>query len=243
MSSRFQLKRGLWPISFVALVLIARSSSGQVSGARESKCIENDTQQFLRDGQYDEAIAAIRKQLLTCAPSSLLYQRLGFAYYDSGRLDEAVQALTIAREWRSAELHLLLAQQAHRTGRHQEELREAQEALISTPDNGDALLLVGRSFEELGDNPGAERAYNQSITLDAGNSQAFLRLGSLYLKIGDYRKAAQNLQEAAELDGKNAEVWRQLGRTYRLLGQDKKAQTALREASHLALTAGDQTVR
>lgn len=129
-------------------LLVGSVSYGRGSQPKGSECSSAKAERYLATQQYSAAIAEIEKFLAACEPSSLMYERLGFAYYYIGESEKALQALRRAKDWRAAELHILVAEGEHRAGRHTVELTEAQEAIASTPYNTKAQVVLRRACKE-----------------------------------------------------------------------------------------------
>ena len=81
---------------------------------------------ILRVKKYGAAAHQIEKYLRSCPQSSVVYQKLGFAYYYSGQSDKASEVLHRATQFRTAELHVSISQGYHFAGNHARETEEAR---------------------------------------------------------------------------------------------------------------------
>src|SRR4051812_6343529 len=140
----FPSRQRFGAIPVLVLLLLGCASPGRGGPRKASDCTSQKMEQYLVTQQYSAAAAAIEKHLSACSPSSLLYLRLGFAYYYSGEPEKALQALRTAREWKTAEVHVQLAEGNHQVGNHRNEVAEAQRALAGVPNSTEALLVLGR---------------------------------------------------------------------------------------------------
>jgi arylsulfatase A-like enzyme/Flp pilus assembly protein TadD len=150
-----------------------------------------------RAGRYDKALAVYRDAVKRHVFTDIVYSRLGKLYLRLHRLDEAVEAMTRARQtnptdldnWRNlgtAELQL----------GHVEEAEKAFKAITVQNDhysaayNGLGLVAIQR-----GDSDTAQHDFEKAAELDSTQAEPLLNLGVLFDKAGDKPQALRYYQQ------------------------------------------------
>jgi tetratricopeptide (TPR) repeat protein len=80
-------------------------------------------------------------------------------------------------------------------------LPAARWALLLSPDDAEALDLMGWTFLRLGDSLSAERFLQQALQQDSHYSAAHLHLSQLYLQLGKEELAFPHLQRIRSIEG------------------------------------------
>ena len=103
------------------------------------------------------------------------------------------------------------------------------------PDDGQALLLLGRAREKNGEADAALAAYEKAKALGKADADALERMGALYESARRYSEAMDALEAAVKADSKRASAWFALARLRLVIADD--ADKGL-EALKSALAAG-----
>jgi tetratricopeptide (TPR) repeat protein len=222
--------RRRWILLVIALSCLATLSQMEAQQV-VTACNLEEGNRYVSTRQYDEAIAAYQKSLPDCREAARVYRLLGFAYYYSGRPNEASAALTKSREFGEIELHVQLARQYHFEGQHTDELDEVRLARIVAQNDSDLLLALGAACGEADHVDCAEDAYSKVINLKPRDARGYDHLGSVYLRAGQYEKAQQLFQKALKWKPHDPAIYSRLGQAYQALGQTKKAEKAFLHAS------------
>jgi Flp pilus assembly protein TadD len=194
-------------------------------------CNLEEGDRYIIARQYDQAIAAYQESLPVCHEPARVYRLLGFAYYYSGRPNEASEALTKSREFRDIELHVQLAREYHSEGQHTEELDQVRLAETAAQNDAELLLALGAACGETNQVGCAEHAYSRVISLKPRDVLGYDQLGSLYLREGQYGKAQQFFQKALKWKSHDSAIYSKLGQAYQAMGQTKKAERAFLHSS------------
>jgi cytochrome c-type biogenesis protein CcmH/NrfG len=117
-------------------------------------------------------------------------------------------------------------------------LADFQEAVSLTPDDAEAWLWLGVTYERLGDDVEAGRAFGQATTLL--DDEAGLRLGRapVYFSFGMWTEAEEDLNLALTLDPENPRTHYFLATLYEVEERYTEAIAALERASALAEAHG-----
>jgi tetratricopeptide (TPR) repeat protein len=103
------------------------------------------------------------------------------------------------------------------------------------PDDGQALLLLGRAREKNGEADAALAAYEKAKALGKADADALERMGALYESARRYSEAMDAFEAAVKADPKRASAWFGLARLRLVIADD--ADKGL-EALKSALAAG-----
>jgi tetratricopeptide (TPR) repeat protein len=95
--------------------------------------------------------------------------------------------------------------------------------LETNPRNVKALYNRGRSFEELGKFPEAEKDFLEALNLDKRNTQVMLSLSNLYQKQKNHTNALLYADYAVETPGAPAMAYFMKGRALHQLGNTEEA--------------------
>jgi tetratricopeptide (TPR) repeat protein len=85
-------------------------------------------------------------------------------------------------------------------------LPAARESLLISPDDSEALDLMGWIFMSLGDEIGAERFLSRAIEMDALNASAQLHMAQLYLEEENFEGAHEHLSQAIGISDESEPV-------------------------------------
>jgi tetratricopeptide (TPR) repeat protein len=131
-----------------------------------------------------------------------IYWRLGRAYADQGRLDEAIglyqQALGLNPNCADAHSNLGLA--LGRKGKTDEAIRQFQETLRLRPFDADVWNDLGLTLGQKGQTDEAIRQFREAIRLKPGHAEAHNNLGNALALEGQTDEAIRQIQEALRLN-------------------------------------------
>jgi Flp pilus assembly protein TadD len=136
---------------------------------------------FSREGNFDEAIAALEKALTLDPGNPIILYNLAYNLKAAGETGRAERIL------------LELAEPSRG--------RERTKALRAA-----ALTLLGLLHYETGGTSDAEDLYERAIELDPTNSDAWNDLGVLRFASGDFAEAKRDFEKAAELDPTSEDI-------------------------------------
>jgi tetratricopeptide (TPR) repeat protein len=103
------------------------------------------------------------------------------------------------------------------------------------PDDGQALLLLGRARDKTGEADAALAAYEKAKALGKADAEALVRMGALYESSRRYSEAMDALDAAVKDDPKRAAAWFGLARLRLVVAEDSEKGL---EAHKGALAAG-----
>ena len=163
----------------------------------------------------------------------IVYQNLGRAYEDAGRLEEALSQYNSAivpgydfplAHWGKA--RIFSAQ-----GRLGDSIQEFKIALAMNPQFPPLHSDLGMVYEKKGMRKEALAEVQEAIRLDANYPEAYKNLGLIYKGRGDWKKALEAFQKAHELDPDDISYLKDLLEAYRKTGQFDKALAFYRDLS------------
>lgn len=134
----------------------------------------------------------------------------------------------------------LQAESALSTGGLAHSAEALQQAIQTTPDDPDLLILYGVVAQELGDAAAAEQAWQQARELLGGAEASFLTdRGLAYLQAQRPEAALADLEEAVRLDPTSARAHLLVGSALETVGRVPEALAAFEQAATLAGAAGN----
>jgi tetratricopeptide (TPR) repeat protein len=140
--------------------------------------------QFVENGQFEEAIGEYEAALAAEPDNVSVMINLGVAYYNTGQFQQAVtqyqRALDIAPD--EADVHSNLAATYVQVGDLETALQEYQAAVALQPDLAQAHFGLGVVYIELGENAQAIEALERFEELDTGQDSMATDLARQYLE-------------------------------------------------------------
>jgi tetratricopeptide (TPR) repeat protein len=167
---------------------------------------------YYQGGEYEKAIAPLKKSLVHRPYDSDAHYTLGNAYDKLKRYEESAKEFEImARiEPQNESVYYNLGNAYLNLRKNQEAAEQYKKALSLNPRNSSANYGLGLAYQRMNRPKEAIDAFQQAINLDANNAEAHYSLALAKLESGD-RKGAQDQQEylkklnpgyAGELDKK-----------------------------------------
>jgi tetratricopeptide (TPR) repeat protein len=157
---------------------------------------------------YDEAINDLAHAMKIDATNADFHHLLADVYLDYYKSDLALKTMQ-----RAAQLHptrtatlLKLAEFQLILKQHQPSLQTIDKILKIDPQNGDAFLLLGLNFKELGDTKRAINSFQTAVEQKPDLLDAWINLGQMSDAQKNYPKAMQYFDTALRIDSFNIET-------------------------------------
>lgn len=187
---------------------------------------------YLAMGLLPEAILAYRCALEHGPGISTTYQKLAWAYMETGQygLAERMCSQLIGGDPDDSYGYMLMARLRNLQGDYSLAIYEACRALMRDSDCSCAHMERGKGYIGLGSYDEAVASLKQATTLDPEFAEAFNDLGYAYLRAGKALNAIVVLKEAVELEPEMRDAWSNLGEAYARAGLSQKALAPLNQA-------------
>ncbi|MES1255191.1 MAG: tetratricopeptide repeat protein [Acidobacteriota bacterium] len=188
--------------------------------------------ELLAAGQHDAGLAAVRHAL---ADDPTANYTLGLAYFQDGRLDEALPHLQtfVAREPLLIEVPTareMIGRIHDAQGRHDEAVREFRLVLSMTPSNRGLHGLVADALFKQQKFDEAVVAYRQFLQARPGDLRAEMNLGVALIATGHDEEAAAAFRRAVAIDPRDQAARRNLARVLVARGEFAEAEGHARQA-------------
>jgi tetratricopeptide (TPR) repeat protein len=170
------------------------------------------------------------------SPSATLAPALAPAH-DAGAVAVKV-ALGLAHTDNGAQDHLARARALRDDGDTLESLAEARRQLANSQEDEDALEVVARTAQALGQNALAAAAFEKLAAVRDDDAVPLVQAARLHLALRDAAGAERLASEALGRDDGNVEAYQVLGRSALLEGDLRRAMDALEQAQVLAPSHG-----
>ena len=182
----------------------------------------------------DRAIAAYQHALVFAPDHVKALKRLGAIRYKQGQAGAAAALLHQAQDADASDSGVAYAaiMALQLDGRFREAIAACEEALAARP-SADLYALLGECHEEAGEPAPAQRAYRQSLALDANHVAAHRGLARLASRAGHHQTAFASLEKIIGLGQAVALDHANLGTLYFRTGNRPAAAAAYREAIRL----------
>jgi tetratricopeptide (TPR) repeat protein len=157
---------------------------------------------------YDQAISDLAQAMKTDSTNAEYHHLLADVYLDYYKSDMALKTMQrcaqlhptrLATLLKLAEFQLILKQ-------HQPSLQTIDKILKIDPQNGNAYLLLGLNFKELGDDKRALNSFQTAVEQKPDLIDAWINLGQLSDAQKNYPKAMQYFETALRIDSLNVET-------------------------------------
>lgn len=149
-----------------------------------------------------------------------------------------VPALGLPHSDRGTQDHLARARALRDDGDSLESLAEARRQLADSPDDEDALEVVARTAQSLGQNALAAQAFEKLAEVREDDAMPLVQAARLHLVLKDSAGAARLASEALGRDDGSVEAYQALGRAALVDGDVRRAIDALEQAQALAPAHG-----
>ena len=184
----------------------------------------------------EESVTHFNRALELNPGFSQVYNNLGTALLNLGRLDEAKAKYEAALRLKpgDAEVHYNLGLVLERMGRPEESLAATRAALKIRPAYPEAQAILGNALQSLGRLDEAIAAYREALRLKPNDSETHHNLGTALGRQGRAEEAAAEFREALRLRPDSARASRSLGQALMRLGKYDEAVNRFRDAVRLA---------
>ena len=203
----------------VNLTLTKASAAGASPSAEAGGSLLDSGNAPLKEGRYDEAIAAFEEFAAMFPDVYAVRLNIGSAYKEKGDLDRAESefkavlekngpALEDLRKQKDTSLKALsgLGEVALKRGDFETAQGYFRRALEISPEGPAAAYNVGEIFFSNQKTDDAIAYFELAIKIKGDWPKAYHRLGLVYLNKGDLPKALENLKKFLELDPQNPEA-------------------------------------
>ena len=205
----------------------------------------------LRRGDNQEAIAALTKATATDATFAVAWAKLGDAYLNAGRDQDAVEvvdrasALAEQQKLPLTERYLIHATAARLRDDYETAAKSYLELAALDPDDAHTHTSLAQIYEEMGRFQEAADAYAKALELAPDSTEALFGLSWARLSTGNPRESMRLLEkplQSGELEG-NAEALGMLhsilGVAYREMADFDQARAHLEKSYDYRVEAGD----
>jgi tetratricopeptide (TPR) repeat protein len=203
----------------VNLKLTKASAGGASPSAEAGASLLDSGNALLKEGRYDEAIAAFEEFVVMFPDVYAVHLNIGSAFKEKGDLDRAESefkvvlerngpALEDLRKQKDTSLKALsgLGEVALKRGDFETAQGHFRRALEISPEDPSAAYNVGEIFFSNQKTDDAITYFELAVKIKGDWPKAYHRLGLVYLNKGDLPKALENLKKFLELDPQNPEA-------------------------------------
>ncbi len=187
--------------------------------------------------RYAEALKVVERSLATAPTDPELYKLAALSAIRIDRLDIAEPALKTAAQLapRDFLVHFHLGALYYTKSLFLPAKSELQKAAELNPHYMPALLFLGLTLEEVGDESAVVETYRRAIDVAAGGGAAkempFIYLGRFYYRLNRFEDSLPLLEKAVEINPRSGEAQLQLGKTLHALKRDSDAAAALERSA------------
>mgnify|MGYP001593677289 CR=1 FL=1 len=191
-------------MSFVPIV-----SSQNTAITFETAC------RYLSEGNYLRAIPVLQELSLLEEAGAEVFSKLGVAYIQSGRREEALvcfkKAIQKNPNYPEAYNNLMLS--LYESGQAENAEQVCSEASEKFPSRPEFLSFLSYLYKQRGELQKASEALTRLIDISPLDSISRCNLGILYYDMGQEKEAAERFEQATKLDPLNTEAVRMLSLT------------------------------
>ncbi|NPB08777.1 MAG: tetratricopeptide repeat protein [Thermodesulfobacteria bacterium] len=201
----------------------------------------------------EKQLALLEKEVEENPKSVFAHHRLAIAYWQAGKLEEAVKAFRRLFELDPPNFEArinfgtLLAQMGHL----EEAKKQFEYALKSYPSSPEALINLGLVHLHLGELEQAKECYlkalealekmkahpelteKKKVKIDASEISLLVNLSTIYVEEGDFEKAIECCRKALEKDPNLALAYNNMAVALYYAGRHEEARKALQKAKEL----------
>ncbi|MBT5550183.1 MAG: tetratricopeptide repeat protein [Nitrospina sp.] len=195
--SHYYLEDKRYQQALVPLLKLSRSEAGDFYRAFASSNLGSI---YTQSGNFSKAEKEFRKAIKLEPSLPLGYMNLGTFYASRGEFRQARTEFLLARDrylklnWgypMPVELELNLARVNWRLKSYSDAKEHILQYLQKVPDSSDGLLLLGKIYQEEGENKQAEKTYQKIQGGGLASAKAYNNLGILFIKNNQLEKAQE----------------------------------------------------
>ncbi|MDB4244183.1 tetratricopeptide repeat protein [bacterium] len=183
-------------------------------------------------GQHQQALTQVSQLLEKFSESVNLYNILGAANQQLGKLDQAVlaykNALLLKPDY--ADAYYNLGNALHKQGKLDEAIESYNKALLLKPDYALAYYNLGNTLKDQGNVDEAIMAYNKALSLNPDFAEAYNNMGSAFRSKGKLEEAIGAYNKALSLKPNYAGSYSNLGNALQKQGKLKESIEAYKKA-------------
>jgi len=192
---------------------------------------------LFEEQHYAEALKVAQRALETLPNSAELYKLAALSAIRLDRLDIAEPALITAAQLAPKDylVHFNLGALYYTNSRFVLAKQELEKAAELNANYMPALLFLGLTLEEVGDETATVATYRRAIDVAATGRTArempYIYLGRFYYRLNRFDESLPLLQKATEINPRSAEAWLESGKTLHALKRDGDAVRALEQSA------------
>lgn len=191
----------------------------------------------LRRQEYEDAVSFFKAVLVSVPDANRLHYSLAMAYRGLGKMDQArrqlqlrgtvgikppdplLSGLSLLKE--GERVHLVRGRLAFAAGRFNEAAAEFEQAVAADPTSVRALVNLGTTLSQLGEEAEAIVRFQEALALDDTNITAHFNLASLFFAQVDFEKTLAHIRRVVAETPNDAEARFLIARTFVKLGDDQ----------------------
>ncbi len=192
---------------------------------------------FFEEQRYNEALQTVQRSLTMAPTAPELYKLAALSAIRLDRLDIAEPALKTAAQLAPDDylVHFHLGALYYTKSLFLAARPELEKAAQLNPGYMPALLFLGLSLEEVGDEKSTVLTYRKAIevaeTQRSAREMPYIYLGRFYYRRDRFDDGLPLLEKAVEIKPGSGEAWLELGKTLHGLKRDSEAVAALERSA------------
>lgn len=192
---------------------------------------------LFEERRYAEALAVVQRALAKVQTDAELYKLAALTAIRMDRLDIAEPALKTAAQLAPGDylVHFHLGALYYTKSLFVLAKAELEKAAELQPGYMPALLFLGLTLEEVGDEKTTVATYRKAIEVAAAQRTArempYIYLGRFYYRLNRFDEGLALLEKAAAINPGSAEAQLELGKTFNALKRDSEAAAALEKSA------------
>jgi superkiller protein 3 len=199
--------------------------------------------EFMTERRFEETVAELNKALALAPSESSLYNNLGVALTELGKLDDAVRhyrrALSLNPQF--AEAYSNLGEALARKGDVKDAVIQFEKAVELDPEHADAQRNLGAALARTGLREKGIAHLKKAVESNPDGAEARRDLGHALAETGSFAEASVQLEQAVKLtNGQDALALYLLSRVYRDLRRLPESERTARQALAVATEQNNQ---
>jgi tetratricopeptide (TPR) repeat protein len=195
---------------------------------------------LFEEHRYTDALQTVQRSLTMALPAPELYKLAALSAIRLDRLDIAEPALKTAVQLAPGDYlaHFHLGALYYTKSLFVAARPELEEAAQLNPGYMPALLFLGLTLEEVGDEKSTVATYRKAIEVAEAQRSArempYIYLGRFFYRRDRFDDGLPMLEKAVEINPRSGEAWLELGKTLHGLQRDNDAVAALERSTAAA---------
>ena len=217
----------------------ARQRLDQETAARRDTCsgLYLEARILFEERRYADALAVVQRALAKVPSDAELYKLAALSAIRMDRMDIAEPALRTAAQLapRDYLVHFHLGALYYTESLFVLAKAELEKAAELNPGYMPALLFLGLTLEEVGDEKATVATYRRAIEVAAGERTArempYIYLGRFYYRLNRFDEGLALLEKAVAMNSGSAEALLELGKTLHALKRDGESAAVLERSA------------